>query len=93
MLSLNLLDNRPWKEETSQSDTNQGSSRVNFLQQAKLDQVNSSVEDDDIEMEEVIEETTKGSKRKKQRVNVYQFFQDMEKIGLRPLDSEHNDPL
>ena len=93
MLSLNLLDNRPWKDDAGQSDLNQGSSRVNFLQQAKLDQVNTSVEDEDIEMEEVSEETTKSSKRKKQKVNVYKFFQDMEKIGLRPLDSQHSDSM
>merc|ERR1712228_987044 len=88
VLSLNLLDNRPWKDDAGQNDINQGSSRVNFLQQAMLEQVNFSVEDEDVEMEEVTEEVTKSSKRKKQKVNVYQFFQDMEKIGLRPLDSQ-----
>ena len=93
MLSLNLLDNRPWKEDTKQSEISQGSSRVNFLQQAKLDQVNSSVDDEDNEIEDITEERTKSSKRKKQKVNVYQFFQDMEKIGLRPLDSETVDEL
>ena len=93
MLSLNLLDNRPWKEDANQSEISQGSSRVNFLQQAKLDQVNSSVDDEDNEIEDITEERTKSSKRKKQKVNVYQFFQDMEKIGLRPLDSETLDAL
>jgi DIS3-like exonuclease 1 len=78
VLSLTLLDNKPWKGEGDTEDKT-----VNFLREAKLDQKEDREDSD----EEMVEEVG-GSKRKKPKVNVYEFFEEMRKIGVRPLNSE-----
>ena len=83
VLSLSLLDNRPWKEDTTDSQQKQ----VNFLKEAKLEKSGSQNIEEDSE-EDVVPENVdeKHHKRRKAKVNAYQFFQEMEQLGLRPLD-------
>ena len=80
LLSYNLLDNKPWK---GNSVSNLGSGQVNFLQEARLDKAQSLHTEDSIEdLEE--EEEKQVKRRKKQKVNAYQFFEEMRQMGLRP---------
>ena len=83
VLSLSLLDNRPWKEDTNDSQQKQ----VNFLKEAKLEKSGSQNIEEDAE-EDVVPENVdeKHHKRRKAKVNAYQFFQEMEQLGLRPLN-------
>ena len=60
-------------------DNQEGS--VNFLREARMEQKEESSEE-----EEMVEEVE--SRRKKPKVNAYEFFEQMRKIGVRPLDSD-----
>ena len=80
-LSYSLLDNKPWKGNDSSAESGQ----INFLQEAKLDKANSlNTEDSTEEPEEELEEKKPVKRRKKQKVNVYEFFEEMRQMGLRP---------
>ena len=87
-LSYSLLDNKPWKG----NDSSAGSGQINFLQEAKLDKAQSlsNTEESIEEPEEQVEEQKPVKRRKKQKVNVYEFFEEMRQMGLRPPHS-HKD--
>ena len=74
VLSFTLLDNQPWRGEGGEDRS------VNFLREARLDQKEESSEE-----EETVEAVQR--KRKKPKINAYEFFEDMRKIGVRPLDT------
>jgi len=86
VLSFTLLDNQPFnKDETSDGSD----SKINFLQEAKLEQVQNVAPAEDFDedsMEDISEPSEK--KMKKSKVNIYHFFQDMQQMGLRPLDNK-----
>ena len=54
---------------------------VNFFKEARLEQKDDTSEDED--MEDIVE--GEGQRRKKPKINAYEFFEEMRKIGLRPL--------
>ena len=87
VLSLILLDNHPYKDDnyyaTGEAADKQGS-KVNFLQEARAEQANMETDEHEEEEAEVVE----GSKRKKQKVDVYQFFLEMRQMGVKPLDKD-----
>jgi hypothetical protein len=78
VLSFTLLDNHPWKGEGGGEERS-----VNFLREARLEQKESSEE------EEMVEEVKR--KRTKPKINAYEFFEQMRKIGVRPIDSDKHD--
>ena len=53
---------------------------MNFLQAAREEQVE--------EEEEMVVEQVSAGRRKKPKVNAYDFFQEMRGISVRPLDSD-----
>ena len=71
-LKLSLLDPKPWE------DGSLGRS-VNFLKEARRGEAEAGA---GVKVEEE-EETEK----KKSKINPYEFFEDMRKVGLRPLAS------
>ena len=79
VLSFTLLDNHPWKGEGGGEERS-----VNFLREARLEQKESSEEE-----EEMVEEVKR--KRTKPKINAYEFFEQMRKIGVRPIDSDKHD--
>merc|ERR1719219_534060 len=81
VLSFSLLDNHPWRDEAKVGQV-EGSSSVNFLKEARLEQVT-----DPIEGEEE-EEDISTRRRKKPKINVYEFFNEMRQLGVRPIDDE-----
>ena len=83
-LTFSLLDNKPWTQEQSQQET----SKINFLQEAKQDQA--ATEDVDIESDndDNVIEDNKDRRKKKKSINVYEFFQNMQQIGVRPLEKK-----
>ena len=88
-MSLVLLDNHPFSDPNSStdfSDKQSKGSKVDFLQQAKAEQMAEDVAEADTSVEE--EEREGGSKRKKQKVDVYRFFLEMQQMGVRPLDKD-----
>ena len=86
VLSFTLLDNQPYnKDDTSGGSEN---TKINFLQEAKMEQEQGAVpvdfdEDDNEDISEISEK-----KKKKTKVNIYNFFQDMQQMGLRPLENK-----
>ena len=74
VLSFSLLDNQPWKGDGGGEE-----GAVNFLREARLEQKEESCEEE--EMEEEVK-----SKRKKIKINAYQFFESMRKVSVKPLD-------
>ena len=56
--------------------------KFNFLQAAREEQ-----EKEEVEEEEEMEVVEKEGRRKKPKVNVYDFFQQMMDVCVRPLDS------
>ena len=76
VLSFTLLDNQPWKGD------GEGEERaVNFLREVRMEQ-----KEDRSEEEEMVEQV--GGKRKKPKINAYEFFEEMRKIGVRPLNCD-----
>jgi hypothetical protein len=78
-LSLSLLDKAPWRPG-AEGEAGQEADRVNFLQAARQEQEKVEVEEDEEEEAEV-----KEGRKKKRKVNVYDFFQQMRAISVRPL--------
>jgi len=76
VLSFTLLDSQPWKGD------GEGEERaVNFLREVRMEQ-----KEDSSEEEEMVEQV--GGKRKKPKINAYEFFEEMRKIGVRPLNCD-----
>ena len=82
VLSFTLLDNRPWQDKAKIGQA-EATSRVNFLKEAKMEQGT-----DPTEEEEEEEEDISNRRRKKPKINVYEFFNEMRQLGVRPLDDE-----
>ena len=79
VLSFTLLDNKSWKGDGGSEER-----AVNFLREARLDQKDETSED-----EEMPEEVEGGEvRRKKPKINAYEFFEEMRKIGVRPTASD-----
>ena len=64
--------------------SNLGSGQVNFLQEARLDKAQSLHTEDSIEDLEEEEEKQVKRRKTKQKVNAYNFFEEMRQMGLRP---------
>jgi len=78
VLSFTLLDNKAWKGDGGPEE-----GAVNFLREARLEQKDEMSED-----EGMAEEFEGGEqRRKKPKINAYEFFEEMRKIGVRPLAS------
>ena len=80
LLSFSLLDNHPWrnKDKPGQAEV----SSVNFFTEARMEQDITVEQDEDEEDEDTLK------RRKKPKINVYEFFNDMRELGKRPLDDE-----
>ena len=84
VLSFSLLDNRPWRDQAKIGGQVEGSSSVNFLKEARMEQGTDPAEEEEEEEEEDIS----NRRRKKPKINVYEFFNEMRQLGVRPLDDE-----
>jgi len=81
-LSLSLLDKQPWRSGSVDStDANNSEERVNFLQAARDEQEERLGEDEEGMME--VED-----RPKKEKVNMYHFFQQMRQIGVTPIGTD-----
>ena len=82
VLSFSLLDNHPWREQAKVGQ-DEGSGRVNFLKEARMEQGTDPREDEEEEEEDI-----SNRRRKKPKINVYEFFNEMRQMAVRPLDDE-----
>ena len=78
------MEKAPWKgnrKEETEGD------KFNFLRAAREEQEEREMEEAEKEEEEEEEENLGEGRRKKQKINVYDFFQEMRNISVRPLSS------
>ena len=82
LLCCSLLEKAPWKgkgKEEVEGD------KFNFLRAAREEQEEKEMEAE--KEEEEVQERLGEGRRKKQKINVYDFFQEMRNISVRPLSS------
>ena len=80
LLCCSLLEKAPWKgKEEVEGD------KFNFLRAAREEQEEKEMEAEKEEEED--QERLGEGRRKKQKINVYDFFQEMRNISVRPLSS------
>ena len=81
-LCCSLLEKAPWKGKDEREIEGD---RFNFLRAAREEQEEKEME---MELEKDEEEDKQGEgRRKKQKINVYDFFQEMRSISVKPLSS------
>ena len=81
-LYCSLLEKAPWK---GKEDREVEGDKFNFLRAAREEQEEKEME---MELEKNEEEDNlREGRRKKQKINVYDFFQEMRSISVKPLSS------
>ena len=77
-----LLEKTPWKRK---EDREVEGDKFNFLRAAREEQEEKEMEME-VEKDEAEDKLGEG-RRKKQKINVYDFFQEMRSISVKPLSS------